>query len=418
MSDTTTDQIGVYVGEDDPEIVNFHYSNPELQQDPTPLYERMREKCPVARSERYDGFWILSKYEDLSNAYHQPTVYSSRSVSIPSYFGNERQAIPVEIDPPDHTKYRQILTPLFTPQRLKALDEPIRTHTNLLIDSFIDRGECEYISEFATALPTRIFLELMGWPIADAPMFLDWTVKLMRGVPGDEEATLRLQEEAALQLFTYFAGALDERDELGPPVTGPDADFIDYLRAASFAGERPLTQFEILDIIFIFLLAGLDTTQAILGYSTEFLATNPDYRQDLLDNPDVLDSAIEELLRWFAPVFPARVLTVDVAVRGVPMQAGDRVLLLMSAANRDPDEFENADVIDFRRHPNRHLAFGAGAHRCLGSHLARTMLHTAFAEWHRRIPDYRVKRETEVLRHACSIRGVDELHLEFAPSEG
>lgn len=414
MSDTTTDQIGVYVGEDDPEIVNFHYSNPELQQDPTPLYERMREKCPVARSERYGGFWILSKYEDVQNVYHQPTIYSSRSVSIPSYFGNERQAIPVEIDPPDHTRYRQILTPLFTPQRLKAMEEPIRTHTNLLIDNFIDRGECEYVSEFGSALPTRIFLELMGWPIADAPMFLEWTVKLMRGVPGDEQATLRMQEESGLQLFTYFASALDEREELGPPVTGPDADFIDYLRAASFAGERPLTQFEILDIIFIFLLAGLDTTQAILSYSTEFLATHPDYRHDLIEHPDVLETATEELLRWFAPVFPARVLTEDVVVRGVPMRADDRVLILMSAANRDPDEFEDPDVIDFRRHPNRHLAFGAGAHRCLGSHLARTMLHTAFTEWHRRIPDYRVKPGTEVVRHACSIRGVDELHLEFA----
>ncbi len=413
MSDTTTDHIGVYVGEDDPEIVNFHYSNPELQQDPTPLYERIRQTCPVAKSERFGGFWILSKYDDVQNAYHQPTVYSSRSVSIPPFFGNERQAIPVEIDPPDHTKYRQILTPLFTPQRLKAMDEPIRTHTNLLIDAFIHRGECEYVSEFATALPTRIFLELMGWPVEDAPMFLDWTVKLMRGVPGDDEATRRLQEESGLQLFTYFASALDDREELGPPASGPDADFIDYLRGASFAGERPLTQFEILDIIFIFLLAGLDTTQAILGYSTEFLATHPHYRQDLLDHPDVLDSAIEELLRWFAPVFPGRVLTEDVAVRGVPMQAEDRVLLLMSAANRDPDEFEQPDLIDFRRHPNRHLAFGAGAHRCLGSHLARTMLHIAFAEWHRRIPHYRVKTGTEVVRHACSIRGVDELHLEF-----
>ena len=414
MSETTTDQIGIYVGEDDPEIVNFHYSDPEIQQDPTPLYERIREKCPVARSERYGGFWMLSKYEDVLHAYHEPNVFSSSSVSIPSFFGNERRAIPVEIDPPDHTRYRQILTPLFTPQRLKVMDEPIRANTNLLIDRFIDRGGCEYVSEFAEVLPTRIFLELMGWPVDDAPMFLDWTVKLMRGVPGDEEATRRLQEEAGLALFTYFASALDDREELGPPESGPDADFIDYLRSASFAGERPLTQFEILDIIFIFLLAGLDTTQAILGYGTEFLATHPDYRQDLLDHPEVLGTAIEELLRWFAPVFPARVLTEEVVVRGVPMHADDRVLLLMSAANRDPDEFENPDLIDFRRHPNRHVAFGAGAHRCLGSHLARTMLHTAFSEWHRRIPHYRVKVGTDVVRHACSIRGVDVLHLEFS----
>jgi cytochrome P450 len=403
-----------YVGADDSDITTFHYLNPEWQQDPHALYDRIRRKCPVARSDRYGGFWILSTYTDVLRAYQEPDLFSSWPNAIPAAsLGNARPVIPVEIDPPDHTRYRQILSPLFTVQRVRALEGKVRGTMVELMDGIVERGECEFAGEIGKALPARVFLDLMGWPLEHTPMFLEWTDILMRGVPGDEEASNRVREQTGLQLYTYFAEELDKRDDDGPPQAGDEADFIDTLRAASFGGERPLTQFEMLDCIFIILLAGLDTTQSVLSNAIEFLATHEDHRKDLLATPELLDSAVEELLRWFAPVAPGRRVTRDTVVGGVPMKEGDRVMLLTASACRDEAEFPEADMVDFRRNPNRHIAFGGGVHRCLGSHLARLELRIALQEWHQRIPDYRVKEGTEPRRHLSAVAGVDELHLVF-----
>jgi hypothetical protein len=399
-------------GADDPEIANFHYWDPEHQQEANPLFDRMRAKCPVAWSERYGGFWLLTKYEDVFQAYQEPTVFSSYPNSIPAEgLGNERRVIPLETDPPEHTAYREILAPLFTAHRTRPLEAKIYEHAVELVTGIRVRGECDYVAEFAKVLPTRIFLDMMGWPISEAPMFLDWCEKLMRDVPGDPEATRKQKEETGGALYGYFAAELEKRAAAGPPTPGDKADFIDWLRGASYAGERPLTPHEILDCIFIVLLAGLDTTQGVLGLSMEYLATHSDYRQDLLDHPEIIDTAVEELLRWFAPVLPGRRVTRDVELRGVTLSEGDRVMLGMGSACRDSDEFPNADTVDFRRAPNRHIAFGAGAHRCLGSHLARMELRISLREWLRQIPEFGIKPGATPRRHLSAVRGVDDLPL-------
>jgi cytochrome P450 len=402
-------------GADDPEIANFHYWDPEHQHDANPLFDRIRATCPVAWSDRYGGFWLLTQYEDVFRAYQEPTVFSSYPNSIPAEgLGNERRVIPLETDPPEHTAYREILAPLFTAHRTRPLEAKIRGHAVELVSGIRDRGECEYVSEFAKVLPTRVFLDMMGWPMSDAPMFLDWCEKLMRDIPGaDADETKRQKEETGKALYGYFAAELQKRSAAGPPVPGDKADFIDWLRGAQFAGERPLTPFEILDCIFIVLLAGLDTTQGVLGLSMEYLADHPDYRQDLLDHPEILDSAVEELLRWFAPVLPGRRVTKDVEMGGVTLREGDRVMLGMGSACRDEDVFSDAAIVDFRRSPNRHIAFGAGAHRCLGSHLARLELRISLAEWLARIPEFAIRPGATVRRHLCAVRGVDELPLLF-----
>jgi cytochrome P450 len=402
-----------FVGAGDPEIENFHPLNPEWQQDPHPLYAKIRRQCPVARSERYGGFWILSTYEDVFRAYQETDLFSSYPNPIPeSSIGNQRPVIPVEIDPPDHTHYRHILAPMFTVQKIASLETGMRKILNELIDPILEQGECEFVGEVGKELPARVFLDLMGWPLEHSGMFLEWCDILMRGVPGlSEEDSDEIRMATGLEVYSYFGEELDKRDEAGPPVTGEGADFIDTLRAASFAGERPLTQFEILDCIFITLLAGLDTTAGVLSNSIGFLATHPDHRRDLLENPDILPSAVEELVRFFASVAPGRSLTRDAQVGGVRMKAGDRVLLLTASACRDDREFERPDEVDFRRQPNRHLGFAAGVHRCLGSHLARLELRTALSEWHARIPHYRVKEGTTPQHHLSQVAGMDELHL-------
>ncbi len=404
-------------GADDPEITNFHYWNPEVQDDPHPFFDKIRASCPVAWSERYEGFWVLSKYDDVYRAYQEPNTFSSYPNPIPAEgMGNARPVIPVEIDPPDHTAYREILAPLFTAHRIRPLEAKIQAHAEELVAGIKAKGGCNFAAEFAKVLPTRVFLDMMGWPMSDAPMFLDWCDKLMRDIPGDPEGTKAQKLDTGMALYMYFGAELHKREGI-PPQRGDEADFIDWLRGAEFriegAEPRPLEALEILDCIFIVLLAGLDTTQGVLSLSLEFLAEHPEYRRDLLEHPEVLPSAVEEFLRWFAPVLPGRRMTRDVELRGVTLKEGDRVMLGMGSACRDVDQFgETAGEVDFRRSPNRHIAFGVGAHRCLGSHLARLELQISLREWHRQIPEYRVPEGAVRRKHLSAVRGVDELPIE------
>jgi cytochrome P450 len=392
---------------------DFGPDNPGWPENPHAFYAELRHRCPVGRSERYGGFWLVSTYQDVYDALHQTGLLSSYPNPVPStMIGSQRPVIPLEIDPPDHSHYRHLLAPFFTVQKLAALEDRMQLIVNELIDPIVDAGECEYVSAFGKELPTRVFLEFMGWPHEHSGMFLEWTDILMRGdATLSEEDNDELKQETGLAVYGYFAEELERRDEAGPPKAGPNADFIDALRGATYAGERPLTPFEILDCIFIVLLAGLDTTQGVLSHSMEFLAQNPAYRKDLVANPELISSATEELLRWFAPVAPGRTVAHDGTFHGVNLSEGDRVLVLTASACRDEAEFPAADVMDFRREPNRHLAFGAGVHRCLGSHLARLELRTALGEWHRRIPDYHLKPGAPAVHHLAQVAGMDELRL-------
>jgi len=405
----------VDIGSNDPEISTFHYGNPEVQEaDPQPLYARMRAACPIARSERHGGFWIFSTYEDVLAAYEHPEIFSSFPNHIPTSLGHDRPMVPLEIDPPDHVRYRRILTPIFGPVRTAKLESIVRRQVSELMDGILERGECDYVADFARVLPTTVFLEMMGWPLEHAEQFHRWSWEAIHGVPGDEEATYRMREEAGLAMYTYFAEELDARADNVGEVTGSETgDILDVLLSATFNNERPLSQFEILDCIFLLLIAGLDTTQSVLSLSVEYLAENAEKRQDLVSRVGTpgFAAAVEELLRWTSPVSPGRTLTCAHERGGVRMEAGDRVMLLTGSAARDEREFPSADVVDFDRHPNRHLAFGAGAHRCLGSHLARMELRVALEEWHRRIPDYRIPAGATVRKHLSAVRGVDSLPL-------
>jgi hypothetical protein len=318
--------------------------------------------------------------------------------------------IPLEIDPPDHAKYRRILAPLFAPSRVDALEPELRALVTQLIDGFIERGSCEFVSQLAEPLPTKMFMALMGWPVEDADMFLQWADDIIRGVPGDEEASQKLREASGTALYTYFAEVIDARTE------ERSDDIISTLLDASYGGERELSQFEILDVVFLLLIAGLDTTKSALSNGISYLAERPEERQRLVDDPSLIPSAVEELLRWESPIAPGRRVTRDVEMGGVQFREGDRVMLLTGSAGRDEGEFPNAGSVDLRRSPNRHLAFGAGAHRCLGSHLARLEMRVVFEEVHRRMPDYRVAEGKGVQRHLGHVRGVDALPLEFTPA--
>ncbi len=380
--------------------------SPEVSACPQPVYARLRAECPVARQAMIGGP-ILSRYEDVMWALRHPEIFSS-AMEMQMALGTERPMIPQQIDPPIQTRFRKILDPQFSRKRMQLIEPDIRRHANELIDKFIDRGECEFDRDFAIPLPCTAFLRLMGLPLEELELFLELKDGIIRpqARTDDMEEAARIRKTTGKRIYAYFEKMIDQRR------ASPQDDLMTYLVQAELDG-RKLTTNEILDISYLMLLGGLDTVTATLGCSIAYLAANPDQRDRLVEDPDKIPAAIEELLRWETPVAAVpRVVKQDVTIAGVEIKAGEVAIMLLGAANTDDAEFEQAGRVDFDREPNRHIAFGGGPHRCLGSHLARMELRAALEEWHKRIPEYAIK-PGETPRYSPGIREVLYLPLVF-----
>ena len=320
--------------------------------------------------------------------------------------GNVRPLIPLAIDPPDHIRYRRVLDPLFAPRQIDRLEDDIVMRANHFIDRFVDRGECNFTAEFAELFPSSVFLGLMGLEWEE----LDTLVALRDGIlrPGTPESApeerTRVQKETAQQVYAYFDAVLDER------ATAPRDDILSLLTTAEAGGGR-LTRDEMLDICFVMLTAGLDTVTDSLTCFWAFLAQHADHQRQLVEHPEVIPDAVEELLRWETPV-PAviRWAREDHSVGEHPVAAGHLVMANLSSANLDPEQYPDPLEVRFDRDVNSHLAFGGGIHRCLGSHLARRELRLALREWHRRIPEYSLAPGYQVA-YKPPLRFVPDLEL-------
>jgi cytochrome P450 len=372
--------------------------------EPQPMYKMLRESNPVFRPGP-EGPVVLSRLADIEMALKRTDVFSSNMDAVD--LGNIRPLIPLQIDPPEHAKYRRILDPLFTPRQMAAREPAITELVNQMIDRFADRGECDFHEEFAVPLPCTVFLQLLGLPLEDLDKFLNWKDDVIRpeGAQGFKEHR-EASAPAARQIYDYFERAIDDH------IANPRDDVLSSLIAAEVEGE-PLSREEMLDICFLFLIAGLDTVTDSLDCFFVYLAQHPEQRRLIIGQPDILPSAIEELLRWETPVpGVARICLQDIEVGGCPISRGERISPLLGAANTDPAEFDDPETVDFSRNPNRHRAFGGGPHRCLGSHLARLELRVALREFHRRIPDYEIPAGTE-LKYTSALRSVEALPLTF-----
>jgi cytochrome P450 len=375
---------------------------------PQAIYDMLREHSPVLRTDQ--GGTIIARHEDVEFALRNADIFSSdmEAVSI----GNVRPLIPLQINPPEHVKYRRLLDPLFAPKQVALLENDVRKLSNQLIDDFIDSGECEFNSAFAIPLPCTVFLRLLGLPLEDLDLFLELKDNIIRPngeaaqIP-DEEFT-RIQAETGQRIYAYFDKVLDEREQQ------PRDDMLTGFLQADVDGNR-LTREDILDICYLFLLAGLDTVTASVGCMVSYLAQHPQQRQRLVDDPSQIPGAVEEMLRWETPVPGVpRVVAKDVELSGERLEAGERVTVLIGSANIDERGFPEPGDVDFERPANRHLAFGGGVHRCLGSHLARLELRVALEQLHERIPDYSIKPGEEP-QYSVGIRAVEHLPLVFTP---
>ena len=373
---------------------------------PQPVYRELVSKCPFARAS-FGATPVLSRYEDVLWALRHPEIFSSE-MEMHMALGTERPMIPQQIDPPAQTKYRKILDPRFSKKRMAEIAPDVRRHANELIDAFYARGECEFDREFAMPLPATAFLALMGLAQSELPRFLRIKDMIIRPQTLMEnpthEAAQEMRKDAGRQIYQFFGNVIDERQR------NRGTDMLSYLLETEIDGQR-LTREEILDVSFLLILAGLDTVTATLGCNIAYLAANPAQRQRIVEKPEVIPGAVEELLRWETPVTAVpRIVKQDVEIHGQLLHKGEMITLLIGASNVDEVEFTQPELVDFERERNKHLAFGGGPHRCLGSHLARMELEVAMQVWHERIPSYRIK-PGETPRYSPGIREVQYLPL-------
>ena len=381
-----------------------------MARDPQPVFKVLRDDSPVMNVDMPGGGAgvVLSRKIEIDEALRHPEIFSSNMDAVD--LKNKRPMIPLQIDPPNR-KFRRLLDPLFAPRKMALMDDEVSRLANHLIDQFVDRGEVDFAREFSVPFPSQVFLTVLGLPLDQLDRFLAMKDGIIRpdhvtgGAYGSRTA-LEHQQKTADSVYDYFNEVLDERE-----VERRD-DLLSHFLDAEVEGDR-LSREDILDICFLFLIAGLDTVTATLDCMFAYLAQHPEQRRQLAADPSLIPSAIEELLRWETPVMGiARVALSETELGGCPVHAGDQVMLMIGSANTDEAEFPDADTVRFDREVNRHIAFGGGVHRCLGSNLARMELRVALREWHRRIPDYEIE-PGHTLAYTSGIRSIDHFPMRF-----
>lgn len=376
----------------------------ERARDPHRYFAARRDEGPIQWLPSADGRGQVAVVVDGS-AVLDGLIDTDLSAAEAVSFGRTRPVVPTQSDPPEHTRYRAFLDPLFRRSEMARLEPVIAALTNSLIDRFIERGGCEFRTEFAIPIPALTFLALMGLPDSDLDFLLTFKDNILKPV-GSVAERRAAQAHWAEQGDAYFAEVIrNRRRHRGD-------DLLSRLMAADLDGDR-LSDEELADFAFQIVLGGTDTVAATLCLVWIHLAGNPAHRRLAGSEPASIRLLVEELMRWETPVTVCkRVARRDLDIGGVPVKAGQFVNLNIMSANSDPRVISEPDVLNVGRRGNSHHAFGGGIHRCLGSHLARIELVVTIAEWHRRIPDYSIAPGAELnYSDANSLRMVDALLL-------
>ncbi len=362
------------------------FDEPNTLLDPFSITEGALDQLPPifywskSRPGITDGFWVVTHYSDIREIYQNNEIYSNKgAVNFPSLIGETFRMIPLAIDPPEHGRYRVMLNPWFSPKAVNRLEDDIRSIINALIDGFIDQGQCDASHDFARIYPVKVFLDLMGFPFDKMTDFLEWEYAILHSEKSVEQTAWGVRGAV-----TYLRSFIEQLK------TNPN----DKMASAIVHGQvdgRPLTDDEIIGTIFFLWIGGLDTVAATTSLFLRRLALDHDMQQTLRSDPSLIPDAIEEFLRTQPIVNSSRIAKKDHMIHGVMVRAGERVMGLNLTGNFDPSEFANPREARFDRGANRHFTFGGGAHRCLGSHLARKEMGIALGEFLRRVPPFRLQ---------------------------
>jgi len=396
------------------EVRDFSLFTPCSQAELYAKFGRMQQSCPVGRSEALGGYWVVTSNRLMAEILRDPETYSSRITTVPPYEDPLGPMIPIEIDPPDHTAYRKDLQRMFSPAVANGLAEATRERAKAYVERLSSLGTAEVVGEFCEPYPAATFCLLLGVPLAALDQLLYWKNAILHdGFGPDPEKREYVAKVVRPTVAAYFGSMVELRREQGDDAPN------DVLRALAHArfGDRPWTENEVLRTTHLLMSAGLDTTSAALAMAMQYLAQHPDLQQRLKDEPEVRPNAVEEFLRLFSSITTGRVVTRDTELGGVQLHEGDLLNLVTPAAGRDPEDYPHPHVVDLDRGPTRHLAFGVGPHRCLGSHIARMSLTVAIEEM-TALPEYRLAEGTEPTFHPGLVLGIDDLWIEFDKPAG
>ena len=380
--------------------------DPESLRNPQVLQKLMREHAPVFVTDSPMGgqVAVVAKHEDILTVLRTPEIFSSKDDAV--HIGQIRPLIPLQIDPPEHAKYRKLLDPLFAPKRMLDLEAGTRKLMSDLVDAVADKKRVNFHLAVAEPFPSTVFLQLLGLPVSRAKEFIALKDGIIRPVAETAEERTAAVNATGQKIYAVLQEVVDAR------LKEPQNDFISSFLSSEVDGEK-LTPEDVIDICYLFFLAGLDTVTASLDCFISYFARNPEKRQQIVDDPSLIPGAVEELLRWESPVQGvARIATQDTVLNGCPISKGTMVSPLLGSANNDEAFWDRAEEIDFARPQNKHLAFGGGVHRCLGSHLARLELRIGLEEWHKRVPNYRIAEGVELM-YSQGLRAIDNLELEW-----
>jgi pimeloyl-[acyl-carrier protein] synthase len=389
--------------------VQFNPIDPEFVADPYPVYHRLRAEDPVHHSPL--GFWVLTRYEDVVASLRDPRLAKE---AIATFVAERLGITPVGIglsmldrDPPDHTRLRGLVSKAFTPRVVEVLRPHIQQIVDGLLDQAEGRGEMDLIEDFAYPLPVIVICEMLGVPVEDRDRFKTWGLDIARGLDavllGPESEVVKRSSTSRMALADYFRELIARRR------AEPRADMLTDLIAAEEAGDK-LTENELLATCILLLVAGHETTVNLIGNGSLALLRHPDQLQRLRDNPGLIGTAVEELLRFDGPVQrTARIPSEDVTIGGKVIPKGDMVMPFIGAADRDPAQFPEPDRLDIGRTDNRHIAFGWGIHFCLGAPLARVEGQIAINTLVRRLPKLALATEAPAFRQSLTLRGLSAL---------
>lgn len=379
-------------------VVDFDFLHPAgFDEDPFLALKRLHNGPDIFWTPHNKGHWVATRGEDIRHILSDHDHFSSQSAFIPK--SARPPAIPLEIDPPDHMAYRRLLAPAFLPKAISTWSSEARELAISLIEGFRPKGECEFMADFALQVPIIVFLKMCGLPLEHREMLLEWTAAFVR--PGNAE----IKEETERQRALYIHNLIVERR------ANPGEDLISRAVNADIGG-RKLNDQEAYGLIRGLLGGGLDTVASTMGWIARFLAENPEHRRQLIDDPELIPNAVEELLRRFSVPNIARVVVKDMVYKGVAMKEGEQIFLSACLHGLDTESFENPLEVNFRRSDARtHSTFGQGIHRCPGATLASSELRIFLEEWLKRIPDFRIKPGAAVRTGTGIVHGVLSLPL-------
>jgi hypothetical protein len=382
---------------------DFDHTDSEWVADPYPIWDKLRRTCPVAHSNRYGGTWLPVRHEDIAAVAYDTDHFTSRSVVVsevrpgpddpPAPMG---LAPPITSDPPFHALARRLLLPAFSPKAIANLEPLTRDLCRELLDATAGNAQLDAAVDYARHIPLRVIIGMLGFPQEDAEIFR----RFIRMVLEDVDQSVEERQEAIVagEIDEYIDGQIAEHQ------AHPRDDLTTFLLEAELDGNK-LAPEHVRGTMVLLMIAGIDTTWSAIGASIWHLAQHRHDLRRVVSEPELVPSAVEELLRAYAPVTMARLVAKDFELQGCPLKEGDWLLLPFPSANRDPEVFADADEVVLDRAENRHAAFGLGIHRCLGSNLARMELRVALEEWLARYPAFELVDPALVTWSAGQVRG-------------